>query len=215
MSLAFHVRARREAFILDVAFETDARVVAVVGASGAGKTTLLEGLAGLGPVDAARLVVDGEVLVDTSAGLAPPPHRRGIGHVFQDGRLFPHLTVGANIIFSRPYVADAMGVAEALRLVDMSGYEDRWPATLSGGEARRVAVARALARRPRLLLLDEPFTGLDGPRRIALIDHFRGLRDRIGVPMIIVSHDERDVVGLAETVLTIDAGRRSVDPVGE
>lgn len=207
MSLAFQVRARRDAFTLDVAYETDARVVAVVGASGAGKTTLLEGLAGLGPVDTARLVIDGQVLVDTALGLAPPPHRRGVGHVFQDGRLFPHLRVGANVGFSRPYVADGMDVTEALRLVDLEGYERRWPGTLSGGEARRVAVARALAGRPRLLLLDEPFTGLDGRRRTDLIEHLVRLRDQIGTPMVIVSHDQRDFEGLAAAVLTIESGR--------
>lgn len=210
MSLAFQVRARRDAFVLDVAFETDARLIAVVGPSGAGKTTLLEGLAGLGRVDAARLVVNGDVLVDTASGLNPPPHQRGLGYVFQDGRLFPHLSVGANVGFSRPYVADPLPVAEALRLVDLEGFETRWPRSLSGGEARRVAVARALAARARLLLLDEPFTGLDGPRRAALVDHFRRLRDRVGTPILIVTHDERDVADLAEGILTIVDGRQPV-----
>jgi len=207
MSLSFQVKTWRDDFNLDVAFETEARVVAVVGASGAGKTTLLEGLAGFGTVEAARLVVDGEVLVDTASGLAPPPHRRSLGHVFQDGRLFPHLSVGANIAFVQPYVPNAMAPAEALRLVDLAGYENRWPGSLSGGEARRVAVARALAGRPRLLLLDEPFTGLDRRRRTNLIDHLVRLRDQTGTPMLIVSHDERDFEDLAGAILTIESGR--------
>lgn len=209
MSLAFHVKAHRDAFTLDVAFETDARVVAVVGPSGAGKSTLLEGLAGLARADVVRLTVDGAVVVDTASGLAPAANRRGVGHVFQEGRLFPHLTVAGNVGFSRPYAPDPLMVAEALRLVDLEGFEARWPNSLSGGEARRVAVARALVARPRLLLLDEPFTGLDLARRTALIGHFIQLRDRIGTPMVIVSHDERDIADLAQTVLTIEVGRRT------
>ena len=132
MSVAFKVTARRGAFHLDVAFETAVRAIAVVGASGAGKTTLLQGLAGLTPVTRARLVLDGQTLVDTDAGVRPAAHRRGVGYVFQDGRLFPHLRVGANVGFARPYATDPMSVDEALRLVDLEGFEDRWPASLSG-----------------------------------------------------------------------------------
>ena len=211
MSVALHVRARRGSFDLDVAFETDARAIAVVGPSGAGKTTLLQGLAGLIPTDETRLIIEGEPIVDTITGLKPPTHRRGVGYVFQDGRLFPHMTVGANVGFARSYSRDPLTVAEALRLVDMDGFEHRRPAGLSGGEARRVAIARALLPRPRLLLLDEPFAGLDDARRQALIPYLVRLRDEVGVPMILVSHDDRDVRALAQTVMTIDGGRR-VEP---
>lgn len=207
MSIAFEVRAHRGDFTLDVAFEAAANSIALIGPSGAGKTTLLEGLAGLSRVDEARLAVKDQVLVDTTAGLAPPTHLRRIGYVFQDGRLFPHMRVGANVGFSRPYAADALSVGEALRLVDLEGFEDRWPVGLSGGEARRVAIARALVGRPRLLLLDEPFTGLDAGRRAALVPYLLRLRDEVGVPMIVVSHDDRDVADLAQAVLTISAGR--------
>ena len=208
MRLAFHVRARRGDFELDVAFDTESRALAVVGPSGAGKTTLLQGLAGLIPTDETRLTVGGEAVVDLAAGLAPPTHRRGVGYVFQDGRLFPHMTVGANVGFARSYARDALTVAAALRLVDMEGFEHRRPSGLSGGEARRVAIARALLPRPRLLLLDEPFAGLDDARRQALIPYLLRLRDEVGVPMILVSHDARDVSALAQTVLEIDCGRR-------
>lgn len=206
MSLAFAVRSRRGAFSLEVARETTGRALAVVGPSGAGKTTLLQGLAGLIPADVVRLTVDGRVLVDTAEGIAPPPHRRSIGYVFQEGRLFPHLDVAANIAFSHPYVDDPLPVGEALRLVDMEGFEARRPATLSGGESRRIAIARALASRPGLLLLDEPFTGLDPDRRADLLVHLVRLRDEVGVPMIVVSHDPRDVAALARDVLTLDGG---------
>lgn len=209
MSIAFQVRARRDGFALDVGFETEANAIAVIGPSGAGKTTLLTALAGLGKADDVRLDVDRRVIVDTSAGLAPPPHRRGVGYVFQGGRLFPHLTVASNVGFSQPYVVDPLPISDALRLVDLEGFGARRPASLSGGELRRVAIARALVGRPRLLLLDEPFTGLDARRREALIPYLLKLRDEIRTPMIIVSHDARDVADLAHATLALDHGRRS------
>lgn len=208
MSLAFEIRLRRSGFELDVAFESEARAIAVVGQSGAGKTSLLQGLAGLVRVEAARLAIDGAPLVDTKRGISPPPHRRGVGYVFQDGRLFPHLRVADNVGFGRPYADNPMRVADALRLVDMDGFERRWPSSLSGGEARRVALARALATRPKLLLLDEPFTGLDDARRSELIPYLLRLRDEIGTLMILVSHDRRDVDDLAHAVVEIAQGRR-------
>jgi molybdate transport system ATP-binding protein len=208
MSLSLHVRARRGDFDLDVTFETGARAVALIGPSGAGKTTLLQALAGLIPADTVRLVVDDATVVDTAAGPIPPAHRRGLGYVFQDGRLFPHLSVGANVAFGRPWATRPMTVAEALKLVDLEGFEHRRPAGLSGGEMRRAAIARALLPRPRLLLLDEPFAGLDAARRQALIPYLVMLRDTLETPMIVVSHDDRDVADLAETVLTLDRGRR-------
>ncbi|WP_395945913.1 ATP-binding cassette domain-containing protein [Brevundimonas sp.] len=203
MSIAFDIRLRRGDFRLDVAFETDARAVAVVGPSGVGKTSLLQGLAGLVRVDEAELRVDGVPVLDTRSGLAPPPHRRGVGYVFQDGRLFPHMRVGDNVGFGRHYADAPMTVGEALRLVDLEGFEMRWPASLSGGEMRRVALARALATRPKMLLLDEPFTGLDDGRRADLIPYLLRLRDELATQMIIVSHDQRDVGDLAQSVLVM------------
>ena len=209
MSLAFKVRARRGDFDLDVAFRSSARAIGLVGPSGAGKTTLLQGLAGLTPVETTRLTLNQTVVVDTAAGLAPPPHRRAVGYVFQEGRLFPHLRVGANAGFARPYVADPVPVDEALRLVDLAGFENRWPSTLSGGEMRRVAIARALVARPRLLLLDEPFSGLDQARKDALIPHLLRLRDELATPMIVVSHDPHDIETLCQDILALANGRRA------
>jgi len=207
MSLSFWVRARRGDFDLDAAFEASGKAVALVGPSGAGKTTLLQGLAGLIPTEEVRLTVDDRTLVDTAMGLAPPAHQRGLGYVFQDGRLFPHLSVGGNVAFGARWARNPMSVGEALKLVDLEGFEHRRPAGLSGGEMRRVAIARALLPRPRLLLLDEPFAGLDDGRRQALIPYLIKLRDTVKTPMIVVSHDDRDVAALAETVLTLDRGR--------
>lgn len=212
MSLSFRVRARRGAFSLDVAFAGDVRSLVVVGSSGAGKTTLLQGLAGLGPVDDVHLAIDGQVVVDSATGAVPAAHRRGVGYLFQEGRLFPHLNVGANVAFARPYATDPMDMTEALGLVDLEGFETRWPATLSGGEMRRVAFARAIAARPRILLLDEPFAGLDVRRRDALIPYLIRLRDEVGTPMVIVTHDPRDVSALSQAVLRIEDGRAAARP---
>ena len=207
MTLDWAVTARRGAFLLDVACRSEARILAVEGASGAGKTTLLYALAGLIPVTAARLAVDGATLVDTSAGLKPPPHRRRIGYVFQDARLFPHLSVEANVGYGRRFGSGGMSLEAALKLLDLTGFEHRWPASLSGGEMRRVAIARALCAGPRLLLLDEPFAGLDAARREALIPYLLRLRHETDLPMLLVSHDSRDVEALAEDRVRIDFGR--------
>lgn len=205
--VGFVVRASRPDWALEATLESGAGAIALVGPSGAGKSSLLMALAGLLPGAQVRLDVAGLRLVDTAAGLDPAPHHRGVGYVFQDARLFPHLSVGRNIGFGRPYAENPMSVGEALALVDLEGFEERRPATLSGGEARRAALARALLVRPKLLLLDEPFSGLDGARRLNAIAEIRRLRERIATPLILVSHDERDVQALAEQVLVIENGR--------
>jgi molybdate transport system ATP-binding protein len=198
MSVEFQVRVSRDDFEIEAACITDARVVALEGPSGAGKTTILQGLAGLLPVHLARLAIDGSVLVDTASGIIPPPHRRGIGFVFQDLRLFPHLTVGDNIGFGARFVEHPMSVDAALDLVDLNGFASRWPNSLSGGEARRVAIARALCSAPRILFLDEPLTGLDLARRDSVMPYLRRLRDETLIPILLVSHDPRDLADLAD-----------------
>lgn len=207
MSIACHVVAERDGFTVDAAFATERKVLALVGPSGAGKTTLLHALAGLLAPSRLRLMLDGAPVVDTDAGLSPPSHRRRIGYVFQDGRLFPHMSVGDNIAFGRRFARDPVAVGPILDLLDLTGFERRWPASLSGGEMRRVAIARALCSDPRLLLLDEPFAGLDAGRRDALIPYLLKLRDTGRTPMILVSHDPRDIDAIAEETVRMDAGR--------
>ena len=203
MTIEFKLRVSRNDFEVEVACATDARVIALEGASGAGKTTILQGLAGLIPVAEARLVIDGRVVVDTAAGVSPPAHQRGIGFVFQDLRLFPHLTVAANIGFGARFVKSPMFVDAALDLVDLNGFGTRWPRSLSGGEARRVAIARALCANPRILFLDEPLTGLDPARRDALTPYLRRLRDETHLPILLVSHDPRDMADLADVRIEV------------
>lgn len=203
MTIAFDIQASRGALDLALSFSSEARIVAIEGASGAGKTTLLKGLAGLIPVSNARLKVDERLIVDTANGLSPPPHLRRIGFVFQDARLFPHLSVADNVGFGRRYAEAPMTVSAALSLVDMEGFSDRWPASLSGGEIRRVAIARALCAAPQILFLDEPFAGLDAARRSELTHYLLRLREETGLTMLLVSHDPRDVEMLAEASVHI------------
>lgn len=206
MSLACRLKARRGDFVVEAAFATDRQVLALTGPSGAGKTTVLNVIAGLVPAERLELTVDGRPLVDTRTGLNPPAHRRRIGYVFQDGRLFPHLSVAQNIVFGRRYAVAPVPVEPILALLDLQNLAERRPATLSGGEMRRVSIARALSARPALLLLDEPFAGLDARRRGALIPYLLRLRDEAGLPMILVSHDPRDVGEIAQAVVEMDYG---------
>ncbi|WP_453978393.1 ATP-binding cassette domain-containing protein [Brevundimonas sp. Marseille-Q4549] len=206
MSLACRLKARHGDFVVEADFATDRQVLALTGPSGAGKTTVLNVIAGLIAAERLDLTVGGRRIVETDTGLNPPAYRRRIGYVFQDGRLFPHLSVAQNIAFGRRYAAAPVPVEPILALLDLQNLAERRPATLSGGEMRRVSIARALSARPALLLLDEPFAGLDARRRGALIPYLLRLRDEAGLPMILVSHDPRDVGEIAQTVVEMDYG---------
>jgi molybdate transport system ATP-binding protein len=181
---------------------------AVLGPSGAGKTTLLEAIAGLRRAQG-RLVVGGEVLQDSAAGVFLPPERRHLGYVPQDGALFPHLSVLANLGFGRPD-RRAKRDAELDALVaalDLEPLLARYPRHLSGGERRRVALARALLARPRLLLLDEPTAGLDPERARKALAGVLRVRGDLGVPLLVVTHDQREALALAADVVLLDGGR--------
>jgi molybdate transport system ATP-binding protein len=190
---------------------------AVVGPSGAGKTALLESIAGLRPARG-RVVVAGAVLQDSRAGIRLPPERRRLGYVPQEGALFPHLSVRANLLFGRPRGAEGgdgeLGaVAEAL---DLGPLFARYPRHLSGGERRRVALGRALLARPRLLLLDEPTAGLDPERSRRALAQVRAVRRELGVPLLVVTHRPEEAAALAEEVLVLEEGRvEDAGPVGE
>jgi thiamine transport system ATP-binding protein len=181
-------------------------VVALLGPSGCGKSTLLRAIAGLQPLDAGSVAWAGQDL----AGV--PPHRRGVGLVFQDHALFPHRSVGDNVAFGlrmqRVGRRDRVErVAEVLALVGLAGYEDRSVATLSGGESQRVAVARALAPRPRVLLLDEPLASLDRALRDRLAAELPSLLRTEGVAAVHVTHDQAEAFALADRVVVLRAGR--------
>ena len=188
-------------------FASDDKVTALVGVSGAGKTTILNAIAGLLRPDAGRIVVAGETLFDSAAGIDLPPERRHVGYVFQDARLFPHMKVCANIDYGARRAAAPAGWitrTEAVSLLGIGDLLDRWPATLSGGETRRVAIARALLCAPRFLLLDEPMASLDQQRAERLRRMIEEMRDRLDVPILLVSHDRAEVERLAGRIVEVD-----------
>jgi len=156
------------------------------GPSGVGKTSVLNMIAGLLTPDAGHVRVGGETLFDAAAGIDLPPERRRGGYVFQEPRLFPHLRVRANLLYGAP---PETIIDDTLAFLGIDALHDRWPATLSGGEARRVAIGRALLSTPRFLLLDEPLSSLDRPRREEVMRAIEHIRDRMKVPILMVTHD--------------------------
>ncbi len=198
---------RRGGFPVRAAFETGARVSGLFGPSGSGKTSVLLALAGLLEPVRGRIEVGGTVLYDSSRSVAVPPERRRVGMVFQEGRLFPHLTVAGNLRFARPGPAVA-GPAfdEVVHLFDLEPLLDRGVGEISGGQARLVAVARALLSRPRLLLLDEPLTGLDPERRRTVLAYLLRLRETLDVRMLYVSHVFADFLALVQEMAVMRSG---------
>ena len=192
-------------FALDLGFTAPAGVTALYGPSGSGKSTVLNAVAGLLRPQAGRIAVDGAVLTDTARGVFVPPHRRRLGIVFQDGRLFPHLTVRQNLRYGRWFAPKGPRANEAA-IVGMLGIGpllDRAPATLSGGERQRVAIGRALMSEPRLILADEPLSALDEDRKAEILPYLERLRDELAVPMLYVSHAPAEVARIATTVVHV------------
>jgi molybdate transport system ATP-binding protein len=210
MSLAIEVRHRLERIALDVTLRAGAGLTAIVGPSGAGKTTLLHLVAGLVRPDAGRIAIGDDVLVDTGRGVWIPPDRRRIGYVTQDSRLFPHLTVGQNLAFGHwftPARVRRLTVSTIADMLDLHPLLARRPARLSGGERQRVALGRALATSPRLLLLDEPLAAVDVARRQEILPYLDRLRRELAVPTLYVTHTLAEVQDRAEALVTLDEGR--------
>ena len=210
MSIEVAVSHRQGDFALDVGFETRERVVALFGPSGSGKTTVLNVIAGLiGPAHG-RVVVDDRRLLDTDAGVFVPPHKRRIGYVFQESRLFPHLSVRRNLAYGRWFTARPerwSGFDEIVGLLGIGDLLDRRPQTLSGGEKQRVAIGRALLASPRLLLMDEPLASLDETRKRETLPYIERLRDELSIPIVYVSHSLAEVERLATHIVRLEAGR--------
>jgi molybdate transport system ATP-binding protein len=197
-------------FAIVAKFEAADGVTALFGPSGAGKTTIVNMVAGLVTPDRGRISCNGTVLFDSGAGVNLPPHRRGIGYVFQDGRLFPHITVRQNLDYGRRMhrlPRDEAAEARIVDLLDIARLLDRRPGKLSGGERQRVAIGRALLMRPALLLLDEPLASLDAARKREIFPYLLRLRDETAVPMVYVSHHPAEVKRIATTIVRIDNGR--------
>jgi len=208
--LAVDVQKRLGEFDLAAKFESAGSVTALFGASGSGKTTIVNMIAGLVTPDRGRIALDGDVLFDGAARINVPAHRRRIGYVFQEGRLFPHLSVAQNLDYGRwmsGHPADATERERIVALLDIGHLLPRRPGHLSGGERQRVAVGRALLTKPRLLLLDEPLASLDRARKLEILPYLARLRDEARVPMVYVSHQAGEILRLASQVVRIDDGR--------
>ncbi len=196
-------------FTVEVKFTGEGRVTGLFGSSGAGKTSLVNMIAGLLKPDRGFIAVGNDVVDDTLAGIHVPPHRRRIGYVFQDARLFPHLSVSQNLHYGRRMNGVAHDHAHQDRVVDLLDIGQllmRRTGQLSGGERQRVALGRALLMQPRLLLLDEPLGSLDSARKAEILPYLIRLRDEAGVPMVYVSHDPNELRRLAAQVVVIKRG---------
>jgi molybdate transport system ATP-binding protein len=217
MSLEVDVEHTRGNFHLAARFAAQPGVTALFGRSGAGKSSLVDIVAGLVRPQRGRIVIDGEMLVDTAKGVFVPRHRRRVGYVFQDSRLFPHLSVRQNLLYGRWFSRGAGGVAgdfgSIVELLGIAHLIERRPDSLSGGEKQRVAIGRALLAHPKMLLMDEPLASLDEQRRAEILPYIERLRD-IGVPILYVSHSVTEVARLATTVVILNAGKvAAVGPV--
>ncbi|MGY5809427.1 molybdenum ABC transporter ATP-binding protein [Rhizobium sp. LEGMi198b] len=210
MTLTVDIRHRLGAFSLEAAFTSDGGVTALFGRSGSGKTSIIRIIAGLIQPDHGRVDLDGTVLADTDAQVFVPRHRRRFGYVFQEARLFPHLSVQQNLNYGR-WFAPKSGHSESFDgVVDLLGIAallDRRPAKLSGGEKQRVAIGRALLSSPRLLLMDEPLAALDEARKAEILPYLERLRDETKVPIIYVSHSIAEVARLANRVVVLRDGK--------
>ena len=203
------IHKQLEAFALQVSFVLASHGITVLwGASGSGKTTLLQCLAGLLRPDAGRIACREAVWFDAERGVCLAPERRRLGYVFQDVRLFPHLSVRSNMLFGRRFRGPSgVSFEDVVALLGLGRLLHRTPSDLSGGEKQRVAVGRALLACPELLLMDEPLTGLDRGKREEIMAYVKAIPERFGVPILYVTHSDAERRFLADRVLNLEDGK--------
>lgn len=197
-------------FALDARFDTGPGITALFGRSGSGKSTVVQAVAGLLRARAGRVVIGGCPVFDSASGLNLPAHRRRIGTVFQDARLFPHLTVAQNLDYGRWFArhhAGGVSRAHVTHLLGIGHLMDRRPGHLSGGERQRVALGRAILSNPRALIMDEPLAALDAARKAEILPLLERLRDEMTMPILYISHSLSEVARLADTIVVIDGGK--------
>jgi molybdate transport system ATP-binding protein len=208
--ISVSVKHMQGEFDLEAKFEAGEGVTALFGASGSGKTTLVQMIAGLTRPQQALIRFDGVIWNDTANRIFVPPHKRRIGYIFQEGRLFPHMTVRQNLLYGRffaPKQVRRIGEAEVVELLGICRLLENRPSTLSGGEKQRVAIGRALLCDPRLMLMDEPLSALDRSRKQEILPYIERIRDEFRIPVIYVSHAMDEVARLANSVVLLDEGR--------
>lgn len=208
MSLSVDITHQFDDFRLSVKFEAGPGVTAVFGHSGSGKTTLINAIAGLLCPDEGRIQVNGRTLFDRPSGIHLAPHKRRIGYVFQDARLFPHLNVVQNLRYGQRFHKRAsLAMDDVVQMLGIEALLQRRPGALSGGEKQRVAIGRALLSAPELLLLDEPLAALDSARKDEILPYLERLRDHAGLPILYVSHSVSEVARLANTLVLLERGQ--------
>lgn len=208
--LAVDIKHRLGRFQLDARFEAGSGLVALFGKSGSGKTSIVNIIAGLVRPAQGKVTIGETALVDTARGIFIPSHHRRIGYVFQEGRLFPHLSVRQNLLYGRWFAPRAERRDDLEHVIDLLGIGhvlERRPGRLSGGEKQRVAIGRALLANPRLLLMDEPLASLDESRKAEILPYVERLRDESRIPIVYVSHSIAEVSRLANTVVLMSEGR--------
>ncbi len=208
--ISFSLQKRFTDFRIDATLATrteGARLTALFGRSGCGKTSIVNMIAGLLTPDSGKIQVDGRVLFDSARGIRVPVHQRGVGYVFQEARLFPHLTVQGNLRYgAKSATPERFAFDQIVDLLDIEPLLKRRPAALSGGEKQRVAFGRAILSNPEILLMDEPLASLDGARKAEILPFIERLRDELELPIVYVSHAIEEVVRLADTMVLLDRG---------
>ncbi|MEQ8357683.1 MAG: molybdenum ABC transporter ATP-binding protein [Kiloniellaceae bacterium] len=218
--LELDVTCQLGTFALEARFSCEtAGITAIFGRSGAGKTSLVNTLAGLLQPARGRILLRGQTLFDSQRGINLPPEKRRLGYVFQEGRLFPHLSVRRNLTYGykrAPAAERPVGLDQVVALLGIEDLLERRPGALSGGEKQRVALGRALLANPRLLLMDEPLAALDQPRKEEILPFIEQLKDQLDLPIVYVSHSMQEIVRLADTLVLMSNGRiEAVGPLEE
>ena len=202
--IGLNFRKRLGGFVLDVDCEFAKKVSAFFGVSGSGKSTLLNCISGTVSPDTGEIVFGGEILYSSATGINLPPEKRRFGYVFQEGYLFPHLTVAENIRYGQP---KSMNSTTVIDILEISGLLQRYPNQLSGGQRQRVAIARALAMQPRMLLMDEPLASLDGTLKARIIPYLHHVKDAFDIPILYVTHAFSEVLALADEAFLLSDGK--------
>jgi molybdate transport system ATP-binding protein len=210
MSVSISIRHNWPTFSLAADLTMPMGITAIFGRSGSGKTSLINAVAGIFTPDEGRIDIGGAVVLDTKNGINTPTHRRDIGYVFQDARLFPHMSVQDNLRYAARHGRARSNAAredEIITLLGIDGLLNRRIATLSGGEKQRVTIGRALLSDPKILLMDEPLSALDAPRKAEIMPYLERIRQAVNIPILYVSHSISEVARLAHHMVVLDQGR--------